>query len=74
MATTKLWITSTRYVKQVGQPEPQIVEASPSRPVLIEVEGVHKGDSQTRLDQPEKPKPHFAPSNKAPTPNAAERK
>jgi hypothetical protein len=74
MATTKVWITSTRYIRQAGQTEPQIVEASPNHPVLVEIEGPVKYDAQTRPEQPEKLKPHFAPNTKAPTPNAADRK
>lgn len=58
----KFWITSPRYMQQVGQSEPEYVFASPGHPVLVDVPDTFKPDPSMRPAEkpPEKLKPAHA--------------
>lgn len=70
----KFWITSPRFVQQVGDVEPRYVAASPDQPVLIELPDnfytkkdcakTSKGTMRPEsAPTPEKPKLHFVDAN-----------
>lgn len=67
----KFWISTPRYMQQLGQVEPAYLEASPGRPVLVElpdeVNGVAMAEKYKKDKglvpaeaPPTKPAPHYA--------------
>jgi hypothetical protein len=68
----KYWITKTRYIKQVGQQEPQLVAASPDVPALVEIENEIPAETQASngwraegKPAPDKLKPAYAAAGRA---------
>jgi hypothetical protein len=51
----KYWISTPRFIKQIGDSEPQFIAASPNNPVLVEIEEVKEkslGATLWKFDEP----------------------
>lgn len=71
----KYWMTQTRFIKQKGDLEPQLVHAYPNAPTLIDLPDDYKPSADmTPLDEPPaKVAPAHAVTTRAPPQSAPER-